>query len=178
MGWAKGLFIKHTLFVLICHLLQTHLRWVWNAFKVLAEAPIWIFLLRSGEQRQQANLKIWKGKKCQWVWDKPCCKGAQVWWEAGHVFFWVCCDFCGGVNEPIPPSQAQSSPLEHCYTGLWGHSSLQRGNFSGSHGKCSPLRSSHLEERPWHRNTHGEPQQYSQLNVSGTWQFSVFNFPK
>lgn len=114
---------------------------------------------RAEAARKLENLESEK-KNCPWVWDKPCYKETQVWQEAGHVFFWqFAVTFVDGVSEPLPLSH-RVSPLDDSCAGLWGHSSLQRGNFLVSHGKCSPLRSPHLGERLWYRNTRGEPQWY------------------
>lgn len=119
-----------------------------------------------------------RGKRWQWVWDKPCCKGTQLGERQGVSFsdsllwlLWWC-------PWGSPSLSSTVSPLDHCYTGLWGHRSLQRRNFSISPGKCSPLLSPQLGERPWHRNTYGEPQSYFQLSVSGSWQCSTFQKKK
>lgn len=105
-------------------------------------------------------------------------KGTGLERGRAYLFLTICCDFCDGVCKPHSSLSSTVYPLDHCYTGLWGHSSLQRGNFSVSPRKCSPLRSPQLGERPWHGNTHGEPQWYYQLNVSGTWQCSTFQKKK
>lgn len=60
------------------------------------------------------------------------------------LFVTVCCDFCDGVVEPLPPSQADF-PL---WTIALRAQQLAEGQFSVSHGKCSTLRSPRLEERP------------------------------
>lgn len=174
MGWAKGLFINHS----VCAHLPSPFM---DSFKVSLKSAQGFrrsihlnLLIEAGRAEAARKLEaLERGRICQWVWDQPCCKGAQVRREAGHVFFWQFAVTFVVVSVSLSlPLKHWVSPLDHCFS---GHCSLQRGNFSVCHGKCSLLRSPWLGEKPWHRNTHGEPQEYSQLHITGTWQCSTFH---